>query len=329
LTATVTEDSRKFPFPNPCLAHSSDSELMQIPEEIKAIQCNSDTLLPAGIQGLSVLVCGIGSCYEGYMATHRVGRDGFLTCVDMQPENISIAETHIDAYTRTLGLDKSNCCFVHGYLEDISLQIRPHTIDLIVFNCSFDYVPNKELIFQAAQNLLRPGGELILSHFYSSRRLSSSIKEILANSLPSSDIKLLHATYEQDFRRLYEKEQFKVVRKLGIHKIQLNETTAERLSQVIEGTTQFHRAVFRCFKFSSEVEDCEEDYHQIGYYRGGIAGSESSYQLDDENLFVKDVGLVVSGNTARILLETWLNKYFEVQGDQSVHYGVWSSNTSE
>ena len=44
--------------------------------------------------------------------------------------------------------------------------------------------------------------------------------------------------------------------------------------------------------------------------------------MDDHHKFEKNKPVLVCGNTASMLQETWLKQHFKVFGDRSVHYGV-------
>lgn len=53
-----------------------------------------------------------------------------------------------------------------------------------------------------------------------------------------------------------------------------------------------------------------------------IPGHEHSYTLDGGHKLITGKPLLVCGNTAAMLQESWLKSHFEVQGDRSVHYGI-------
>jgi arsenite methyltransferase len=57
-------------------------------------------------------------------------------------------------------------------------------------------------------------------------------------------------------------------------------------------------------------------------YKGTLPSYPHGYDLDDHHHLTTGKPMLVCGNTASMLSETWLEPHFAVSGDRSVHFGV-------
>jgi len=89
----------------------------------------------------------------------------------------------------------------------------------------------------------------------------------------------------------------------------------------IVGEAKFFSITYRCFKLP-DLESLCEDYGQIAYYKGTLPGHRHFYQLDDGHRFETGRPMLVCGNSASMVGESWLAPHFEVLGDRSVHFGL-------
>lgn len=55
---------------------------------------------------------------------------------------------------------------------------------------------------------------------------------------------------------------------------------------------------------------------------GTIPGHKHSYDLDDHHTFYTNKPMLVCGNTASMVGESWLGKHFVVTGDRTTHFGL-------
>jgi arsenite methyltransferase len=78
----------------------------------------------------------------------------------------------------------------------------------------------------------------------------------------------------------------------------------------------------RLFKLPGRLESLCEDYGQVAVYRGTIPGHPHAYELDDHHVLETGRPMLVCGNTAAMVQETWLGQHFSVTGDRSVHFGL-------
>jgi hypothetical protein len=84
----------------------------------------------------------------------------------------------------------------------------------------------------------------------------------------------------------------------------------------------------RLFKLPGALETLCEDYGQVATYKGSIPGHKHSYELDDHHKFVAHKPMLVCGNTAAMVGDSWLGKHFEVVGNRDVHYGLFDCSAA-
>eukprot|EP01080_Neovahlkampfia_damariscottae_P001241 gene1241-11330_t len=286
--------------------------IKDIPNEIKEKFYGCGTPTPLGIEGCSVLDLGSGSGRDCYIASKLVGKEGKVIGVDMTQEQNDVANKFIKEYSDKLGY--SNMRFETGYIEFLDqCGIEKESIDIVISNCVINLSPNKEEVLKSVYDSLKFGGEFYFSDVYASRRIPEEIQkhEVLYGECLSG------ALYIEDFIRLCHKVGFIDPRMLEMKEIKIKN---EELQEVI-GNIKFYSITYRLFKLKNLETKCE-DYGQYAIYKGNIVGQPSSFELDDHHFFETNKPLLVCGNTASMLQETWLSKYFNVIGDRKVHYGL-------
>lgn len=269
--------------------------------------------IPAAVEGCTVLDLGCGTGRDVYVASQLVGPDGFVHGVDMTAAQLTIAREWIDWHMNSFGFEKANVAFHRGFIEDLeSLPIEPESVDVVISNCVVNLSPVKERVLAGALRVLKPGGELFLSDILADRRLPADV---------SSD-PLLHAEclggapYGPDFLSLAKRVGFLDPRLVSRSPVAIQNPEVE---ERVRGA-RFTSETLRLFKLFGLDERCE-DYGQVATYRGGIRGHESLFALDDHHLFEAGRPERVCGNTAAMLAETRLGRWFDVQGDRSRHFG--------
>lgn len=248
------------------------------------------------------------------MAAALVGPKGSVIGVDMTPAQRTVAEAHVEEYTKTLGYDKPNLHFKHGYIEFLEKAgVKPNSIDIVISNCVINLSPNKRLVMEEVYKCLREGGELYFSDVYCSRRLPESAQKdpVLFGECIGG------ALYTEDLKRICRQVGFEDPRVLGVTPFEIFD---EKLKDLV-GEAKFYSITYRCFKLPSLESICE-DYGQVAVYLGTIPEHKHSYALDDNHVLEKNKPMLVCGNTASMLSETWLKAHFRITGDRSVHYGA-------
>jgi hypothetical protein len=116
--------------------------------------------------------------------------------------------------------------------------------------------------------------------------------------------------------------------------------TDQALASLLENAV-FTSITYRLFKFTStstpgtstqstptltvtnsKLEPHCEDYGQVAYYKGTISTHPFKYKLDTSHVFEKNRPVLVCGNTALMLQESWMKGHFTVLGNMDVHYGA-------
>ncbi|KAJ2058113.1 hypothetical protein GGI17_005238 [Coemansia sp. S146] len=277
--------------------------------------------LPAGIEGLRVLDLGCGSGRDCYVAARLVGMAGEVIGVDMTDEQLRVARDSVAEYARALGY-QPHLRFVKGYIEFLGQVpgLYPGSIDLCISNNAVNLSPNKELVLRSVFEVLKEGGEFQFSDIYADRRLPSHVRShpaLMGESLGG-------ALYTEDFRRLCQRVGFADVRMASPPAVV--RIDAQDLRDLV-GATRFHSITFRLFKFArpqSALEPTREDYGQVAVYRGTIAGQHARMRFDTHWSFEAQRPVLVDGNTALMLGESWLRRHFDVRGDRSHHFGAFA-----
>jgi len=277
--------------------------------------------IPPLLEGMTVLDLGSGTGRDVYIASKLVGEAGHVIGVDMTDEQIEIAKKYQEEQRERFGHKTSNVAFKHGYIEDLkTIDIADKTVDVVISNCVINLSPNKEKVFTEIYRVLKPGGELFFSDVFVDRR----IPEAVANDPVIYGECLGGALYVEDFRRLMAKAGWVDFRYTAIRNLSTdNEDLIEKL-----GFATFSSRTVRAFKLD-DLEDICEDYGQVAYYDGSIAGHPHFFDLDDHHRFYKSKPMLVCGNTASMLSKTRYGKAFKILGDRSVHFGVFDCTPVE
>lgn len=273
-----------------------------------------ELLLPPVLRGAKVLDLGSGSGRDAYLVAQLTGEDGQVTGVDMTPEQLETARTHIDWHRKRFGYQRSNVQFVEGYLEELGLLgLERASFDLIISNCVINLCVDKPAVFKGAFDLLKPGGEVYFSDVYVDRRLNDSVRSdpVLYGEC------LGGALYWNDFLSIAKSAGFVDPRIVTNRPLEI---TDEALKAKL-GRAKFYSATYRLFRLNS-LEPGSEDYGQAAIYKGGLVEQPDIFVLDQHHQFDRGKVVPVSGNTWRMLKETRFKPYFEFVGDFSTHYGA-------
>eukprot|EP00759_Apiculatamorpha_spiralis_P019948 PhF_6_TR25586/c0_g1_i1/m.35870/K07755/AS3MT; arsenite methyltransferase len=289
--------------------------LKYVPEEVKAKYYGCGMSIPFGISGKTVLDLGSGSGQDCYVAAQLVGATGEVIGIDMTDAQLDVARRNIASFQEKVPTAARKLSFVKGKIENLKeCGIADKSVDVVISNCVLNLSPFKDQVLSEVYRILRPGGEFYFSDVYCDRRLPESVRlhEVLVGEC------LGGALYLADFYRLCRQVGFQDPRVVKRAPIELEGESP--LKQVI-GNAKFESITFRLFKIDG-LEDACEDFGQSAKYLGGIPGFETEYALDDHHTFEKGRHMLVCGNTAKMVGESWLGKYFSVSGDMSIHFGA-------
>ena len=269
--------------------------------------------IPQAISGAAVLDLGCGSGRDAYMISQLVGPGGQVHGVDMTPEQLDVARAHVDWHRERLGREQSNVHFHEAFIEDLAtLPLGPGSVDVVVSNCVVNLSPRKDLVLEGVYELLKSGGEFLLSDVVADRRLPA---EVRSDPVLQGEC-LGGALYRNDLLDLARRSGFGDPRVVSEHAITIeNEDIRGRV-----GPARFTAVTLRLFKLEDLEVRCE-DYGQLATYRGTVAHAPGTLWLDDHHAFETGRPERVCGNTAAMLAGTRLAHHFDVVGDRAVHFG--------
>lgn len=288
--------------------------LAKVHDDVLARYFGCGLIVPEQIEGLRILDLGCGSGRDVYALAGLVGPQGFVTGVDMTPEQLDVARAYQDYHAQSFGYAAPNTQFLQGYLENLDqLGLEDGSVDLIVSNCVINLCQDKQAVLEQAWRLLRPGGEMYFSDVYSDRRIPA---ELAADPLLYGEC-LSGALYWNDFLSTARRAGFVDPRLVEDRPLTIENPEIEaRL-----GNLRFFSATYRLFKLADLEPSCE-DYGQAVVYRGTIAHHPDAFVLDKHHFMETGRVFPVCGNSFRMLQATRFAPHFSFIGDFSRHYGL-------
>lgn len=295
-----------FPEPMKSILKNIEPEILD-----KFYGCGSP--LPPLLEGCRVLDLGSGTGRDVYIASARVGEQGFVTGVDMTDEQLNVARKYKDVQMKRFGFKRCNVDFKKGYIEDLKeAGIDDNSQDVVISNCVINLSPDKRKVFSEIFRVLKPGGELYFADVFADRRIPDEVRNdpVLYGEC------LGGAMYIEDFRRMLRDLGCLDVRYMSKRVIIIDDPKIS----VKTGNIVFCSVTVRAFKLD-DLEDICEDFGQVAYYQGTILGFPHQFALDDHHVFFTGTPMRVCGNTASMLTHTRFGKHFKMVGDKSRHFG--------
>ena len=285
-----------------CCVDDYDTALLEhLTEEVLERRYGCGSPIPDVLEGRTVVDLGSGAGADCFIASQLAGPKGRVIGVDMTDEQLEIARRNIEPHMEQFGFDEPNNEFREGLIEE--LPIDDGVADVVISNCVINLSEDKQAVFDEIWRVLGDGGEFYISDIVADRRIPDRLQQ---DELLWSEC-LTGAAYGEDLRRIMQKAGFADVRTVK----------SEPTGDSIEGIG-FRSEVLRGFKL--DLEDRCEDYGQVAVYRGTIAGSETSFVLDENHRFVAGEPMRVCRNTADMLSQTRFADHFQVS-DPLGHYG--------
>ncbi|MEE2789352.1 MAG: methyltransferase domain-containing protein [Myxococcota bacterium] len=289
-------------------------KLALIADEIHARFYGCGSPIPHALEGLTILDLGCGTGRDAYLCAQLVGPTGRVIGVDMTQNQLDVALAHVDEQMATFGFKEKKVDFRLGYMEALhDAGVADASVDVVISNCVLNLAPDKDAVFREIFRVLKPGGELYFSDVFVDRRLP---EEMRTDPVMVGEC-LGGAMYTEDFRRL--------MRRMGIRDYRLMssriiEPSADSIQQRM-GNARFYSMTVRAFNLPA-LEDRCEDYGQVAWYLGSIEASPHRFVLDDHHTFIAGKPMPVCANTASMLQDTRFKAHFRVEGDTSVHFGL-------
>ena len=127
--------------------HVSDADL--------GLGCGLPTKASRINKGDVVVDLGSGAGNDAFVARAVVGEEGRVIGIDMADSMIAKARTNAEKQAF------NNVEFRLGDIEDVPLA--DNTADVVVSNCVFNLVPDKDRAFEETKRILKPGGHFAIS----------------------------------------------------------------------------------------------------------------------------------------------------------------------
>lgn len=138
------------------------------PEADLSLGCGLPTEHAHIRQGDTVVDLGSGAGNDCFVSRSLTGPAGKVIGIDMTGDMVDKAREN----ARKLGFD--NVVFVEGEIEDIPLEEQ--TADVVVSNCVFNLVPDKEAAFGETLRILKKGGHFSISDVVTEGDLPEGLK---------------------------------------------------------------------------------------------------------------------------------------------------------
>lgn len=288
--------------------------LANIHEEVLAKYYGCGLVVPELLGGRRVLDLGCGSGRDVYALAQLVGPDGEVVGVDMTPEQLAVADAHVEWHRTKFDFPRSNVRFVRGYIETLdALGLEAGTFDVVVSNCVVNLSIDKLAVLRGAFKLLKPGGEFYFADVYADRRLDEALR---ADPVIYGEC-LGGALYWGDFLSLAKAAGFGDPRLVTSRPLEIADPQIEQKI----GNARFYSATYRLFKIEGLEPACE-DYGQAVIYKGGVPDAPHVFELDEHHKFEKGRIFPVCGNSWRMLAESRFANHFDFIGDFSRHFGI-------
>jgi SAM-dependent methyltransferase len=273
--------------------------LEMIPDAVKDRHYGCGCPIPNDdLAGITVLDLGSGAGVDAFITSRKVGRSGFVHGIDMTDEQLAVANEHANEVARTFGFPARNTAFHKDFIE-VADSIPDNSVDLVISDCVINLSPRKDLVFQTIHRVLSEGGEFYISDIAADREVPDSIREdpeMIAECLGG-------AMYEHVWFDTMKDAGFTDPRVFSRRAVQ-NEAKGEPIN--------FSSLTVRGFKFGNPLDRRCEDYGQVAVYKGNSPDSAARFVFDDHHVFEAHRPTAVCRNTARMISETRLGRYFDV-----------------
>ncbi|XP_032240641.1 arsenite methyltransferase isoform X2 [Nematostella vectensis] len=147
-------------------------------EEVIQRYFGCGSVFPECLEECRVLDLGCGSGRDCFILSKLVGEKGFVTGVDMTPEQVDIANKYKDFHAKAFGHNKPNTEFIMGDIENLKeAGVTSNSYDVVVSNCVVNLTSDKKSVLEEAWRVLKEGGEVYFSDMYADRAVSDEARK--------------------------------------------------------------------------------------------------------------------------------------------------------
>jgi len=139
------------------------------------LSCGNPTALASLTPGEIVLDLGSGGGLDCFVAGPKVGAAGRVIGVDMTPDMLTKARSHLPGYRAQTGLD--NVEFRLGEIEH--LPVPDASVDVVISNCVINLSPDKRQVWREIARVLKPGGRVAVSDLALLKPLPTAVRDDL------------------------------------------------------------------------------------------------------------------------------------------------------
>lgn len=224
-----------------CASHCVPDHIKKIaaelPDEIVTRYYGCGSPIPDQIEGCTVLDLGCGTGRDVYVISKLVGKAGRVIGIDMNDDQLAIAEKYKLEMAQKWGYD--NVEFRKGYIEDLaSAGIENATIDVVISNCVINLSPDKPRVFSEIWRVLKDNGILYFSDIFADRHVPLEI-----NSHPLLLGECLGGAMSiHEFKQIMNDTGWNNYTVVSSHEAPINNDEIERLIGEIKYTSDTIRA---------------------------------------------------------------------------------------
>ena len=212
--------------------------VLELPEEIIMRYYGCGSPIPNRMNGCTVLDLGCGTGRDVYVVSKLVGKSGRVIGIDMNDEQLAVAEKYQEEMARKWGF--SNVTFKKGFIEDLaSAGIEDASVDVVISNCVINLSPDKKRVFSEIWRVLKEGGVLYFSDIFADRKVPDEINThplLLGECLGGS------MSYDE-FCALMKETGWKCFTIVSTNETPINNAEIEKLVGDIRYTSDTIRAV--------------------------------------------------------------------------------------